>query len=192
MGTNLTPDNFPYPDKYDDVCEEIYLEKVRLYVINEAQKAITWYMVKKEFYKRWSRLIRILTIVFFTIGAIAPLIAALQFFISKATVDITQYGYIALAIAGSLLLLDRCFGFTTAWVRFITAATNIQKLITKFDSKYLLLCHDKHERCKNQLECIRNFITDVREEIVKESAAWVIEYSSNLSRLEEMVSKKVS
>lgn len=47
-GTNLTPDNFPYPNRHDDVCEENYLKITHHYVINGKQKAITWYMNLKE------------------------------------------------------------------------------------------------------------------------------------------------
>ena len=190
MGENLTPEKFPFPNKCSDICEDWYLEKVHQYVIDEAQGAISWYMGNKESNKRWSKRIRFFTILFITIGGIMPLVAVLEIPLHIRDWDITRYtisqfGYIALAIAGSLLLFDRCFGFTSSWVRFITAATNIQKLITEFDSQYMLaLCIKTKDRCEKQLYCIKKFIVDVRGEIVKESAAWAAEYSSNLAMLE--------
>lgn len=191
MGENLTPEKFPFPDKCSDICEDWYLEKVHQYVIDEAQGAISWYMGNKESNRRWSKRIRFFTILFIAIGGIMPLIAALEIPLhisnwNDSKYIISQFGFIALAIAGSLLLFDRSFGFTSSWVRFITAATNIQKLITEFDSSYILnLClKTNDQRRKGQLDCIMKFIVAVRGEIVKESAEWAAEYSSNLAMLE--------
>ena len=104
--------------------------------------------------------------------------------------DLKEAGYVALAIGGALLLFDRCFGLTSAWVRFITAATSIQKLLTEYNTDYLELCHTKKNRCEEQIKCIKKFLHDVREEIVKESAAWAGEYSTNLEMLEGLSNKK--
>lgn len=196
MGYNLSPGKIPFPDKSTDICDHWYVEKVHQYVIGEAQNAISWYMKNKESNRRWSKRIRFFVIVFITIGGIMPLIAALElsFYIrdwDNFKYNVNQLGYIVLAIAGFLFLFDRGFGFTSSWVRFITAATNIQKLITEFDSKYMCLCLEKNDQCKKQLDCIHKFIVDVRGEIVKESAAWAAEYSSNLGMLEGILKNEL-
>lgn len=194
MGGNLTPKKFPFPDKCKDVREPWYLEKLHQYAVDEAENIISWYLKNKEGNKCMSKWIRFFTIFFIAFGGAFLLISTvttsncdINLYICNFRCDISLCGYIAIAIAGSLLLFDRCFGFTSSWVRFITAATTIQKLITEFEPEYLLLCSEKKGRCKKQLDRIRRFSIDVRNVVAKESAAWAAEYSSNLARLEGLL-----
>jgi hypothetical protein len=191
MRENIIPEKPPFPIKFGDICEPEYLEKVHQYVGDEAQKAFSWYMKRKNWYANGSQLLRFFSILFIALGGIMPFVAVLEIPLfavwSNSGYKINQLGYIFFAIAGALLLFDRCFGFTSAWIRFVTTAVNIEKLRTKFEFEYLMEYCKKKDRCEKLLLCIEKFIVDLRVVIEKETATWAAEYSSNLARLEGLL-----
>jgi len=43
-----------------------------------------------------------------------------------------RWGYILIALGGDLFLFDRYFGFSTSWMRYMTAQMALQRNLEKF------------------------------------------------------------
>jgi len=84
--------------------------------------AIQWYIHKKRSKSRWSRVTRSLAIALGVVGALVPLVSPV-ISISLA------WGYTALGLAGGCVALDKLFGFSSSWMRYIQAEFELQHLL---------------------------------------------------------------
>jgi hypothetical protein len=113
------------------------LRILRAYVESQATGLLQWYYAKKIWKARMSSLLRVLTILFFTLGGLVPLIKAIAppgipIINSKDGFDFGQLGYLLIAIAAAWIALDRFFGFSSGWIRYITTALSIERSLDEF------------------------------------------------------------
>ena len=107
------------------------------------EDAISWYFRKKRWKARIGRLLRFLAIFLTTAGGLLPFVVASGLF--NDTDDRfkwSQLGYILLALAGGCVLLDKFFGFSSAWVRYVTTALALQRHLARFQFDWATLIVD--------------------------------------------------
>ena len=132
---NNNNDLTPYSElKFDWGSEhsEQSLNSVYLYSTKLASDAIDWYIYAKKKKKKGARIIRVLSIILAALAAILPTLSEL--FQQKDGTPLIRAGWttVALGVAGALLLLDRFFGFSSAWIRYIVAELQIKQLNEEF------------------------------------------------------------
>jgi hypothetical protein len=199
--------DFPLPTGSDNDAKCAYLTAVYNHTVETAKDAIGWYLINKVPQKRWARTIRLAAIFFTTIGGLIPLIAAskvLTMWTVSTTnsngaagtigIEFSQFGYVALALAGACILLDKYFGFSSAWIRYLTTATMLQRLLHEFclDWAALDVCREgQAPQFESLLRRAQTFITRVRTEVEKETADWAAEYRTNLAEMEKSVREQL-
>lgn len=169
----------------------VSLDKVFNYVSTEAQQAISWYLNKKRSKRIWAQLLRLGAILATTIAAIIPLLA--EIFVSDGKSAISPaWASVALILAVALIGLDRFFGFSSAWMRFLTTELKIRNALQLFQMNWEMQkaswkgaadptdeqIQDMLARCKAFLVQINNFLED-------EMAAWVREFQTALKQIDE-------
>jgi hypothetical protein len=165
-------------------------------VIKEAREQANWYSKKKGPISTTSRWIRQFAIILVSLGGIFPLVGA-------ATeqdiygINVTNWGYIAIALAGTLVLVDRFFGYSSAWIRYITAELEIRKQIKEFEMKW------KMETCDLDLvtvDCLKgrelmkiliDFSSLIDELVKQETNSWATEFQSNIAELQKTINSKL-
>jgi len=97
---------------------------------------------------------------------------------------------VLLGIATGAIALDRFFGYSSGWMRYITTALALEKSLSEFRLEWTrhiarLRGGPPAEPQLDQLilTCER-FSLAVRSQVEQETNAWVIEFQSNLSHLE--------
>jgi len=178
--------------KADDVIGSV--DRLYAYVEGQAAEAVGWYYRAKR-KKSWgSWLARFGTILFTAIGGAMPTIVATWGPRPEQLADQlrwNQYGYLALGSAALLLALDRFSGGSSGWMRYINTATRLESLIEELridwqkltmeiggatpGSASVILCLDR----------LKEFSLAIRNEIEKETQAWIAEFQSNLQQLEK-------
>src|SRR6516165_6273201 len=108
------------------------LNKVYLYSTQLAKDTIGWYISAKKKKKKGARIIRVLSIILAALAAILPTLSELFQHKNGTTVIRAGWTTVALAVAGSLLLLDRFFGFSSAWIRYIVAELQVKQINEEF------------------------------------------------------------
>jgi hypothetical protein len=187
--TNIIVEALPDLDwsKTDEALKTLYG-----FSCSVADEALQWYWSAKEDRKKWSRRLRFLAIVIAAFGALVPLVS---FGVSNP--NFASSGYVALAIAGTLITLDKLFGFSSTWMRYTVTATEIQTELVRFrmDWARLLSIHGGQPvRCADLepfLVRSRALIDLVRNKIEAETATWVAEYRSSLAALEKQVADQL-
>lgn len=163
------------------------LEKLRTQVEHIAQITIDWYLRRKERESKWSRWLRLAAIVFTTIGGLMPIVQGFNFF---PNILIGQAGYVCLALAAACVGCDHFFGFSTAWMRFMTTEAALQHDLAEFQMDWFLLLSEQGKEqpdatmTKRQLERLKIFRLQILKQVRAEMQVWVNEFHSILLQLE--------
>src|SRR5438067_1848615 len=119
---------------WKDPDVESSLAELRRYVESEAQRQISWYDGKKTRKAQVSMVLRFVAILLFVLGGLVPIIKAtlLPEVIAKLPFDFGQAGYLLIGVAAGCVGLDRYFGYSTGWIRYITTAMAIEKSLESY------------------------------------------------------------
>ena len=107
------------------------IEEIYRYVVCAATEAINWYEAAKIPKRRGARRLRVGAIIMVAVAGILPILS--QIFGAKSSVVIQPaWAAVALAIAVTLVALDRFFGFSSAWARYMTTGQAITAALNQF------------------------------------------------------------
>lgn len=185
------------PPSWKSGDEIASLESLRSYAEGYAGASIEWYYAKKPM-KAWvSRVLRILTIVATALGGLIPLVSWLAGGNSGSAIEkalsslrMNQFGYLSLGLAALFLALDRFFGSSTAWMRYIATAAAIETARESFRFDWARLTAGLGGRTPTETELqtlitrMTEFSATVRSLVESETKAWVAEFQTNLAELE--------
>jgi SMODS and SLOG-associating 2TM effector domain 2 len=164
---------------------EAALAQLYRYAEGRAIDAIDWYLADKRGRRIWSRGLRLLVIVLVTAGGLQPLLDA-----AAPGPGRTAWGYVLLALAAACIGLDRFFGISSGWMRSMTTAQALERRLEQLQYDWAAECARSASRTvdpkqvQNRLALLRTFSDDVAAQMQQETAEWVLEFQSNLLRLE--------
>jgi hypothetical protein len=161
-----------------------------------ANEAVQWYYVKKKSKARASQVCRALAIFFISIGGLTPVLGSVAAVSSKIP-GISEWGYVFLGIGASLIALDKFFGFSSGWTRYVLTAQLIQRTIYSFDLDWTKL----HARLGNQapqqtevdefLQTAKALYESILGQVAQETQQWAADFQQSISDLESMTKAKM-
>lgn len=165
------------------------VDKLFRWVESEALKAHDWYLVEKKAKSRASKIIRVIAVSAVTIGAVLPVVSLLTDGIVRS-----EFGYFALAVGGGSMLLDRAFGFSASWTRYMATASSLSKNIMKYQMAWTLWQASNTEVSNSSArqvieEIILPFSSEVAELIELETSSWSSDLSDNIAELRSSFSQ---
>lgn len=177
--------------KSDDVMQS--LRDLRIAVENEGQKAIGWYWKAKGSKCWFSRAIQFSALALTALGGIAPIVIQI---IRSCEVGIpTKFdsGTIAtlcIGLAAALLGLDKAFGFSSGWTRYVLTATSMTKLLHEFRMDWVagisvVNASPTAEQQAGLIQRAKDFITTIQGMVLQETKDWATEFQSNTAEMEK-------
>jgi hypothetical protein len=151
---------------------------------------LNWYLAEKKGKARWSRLLRVLSVTFITAGTLAPLIS-----VGTNNTKYAFWGYPVLALGAACIGLDRAFGFSSSWMRYLGAAAALQKMLIKYQLKWAELTASWTNGAPDMgqmhlaVEEIVNFAAQLSELVADETDSWITDFRGHVSQLEAEVSR---
>ena len=138
---NLSPREFPRDLKWgSDADAKGSLAALYAHAVATTEDAIGWYFRDKKWKARGAQALRAGAVVLTTAGGIIPFVVAIDPLKWGESVHrLSQLGYILLALAGGCVLLDKFFGLTSAWTRFVVTATALQRILAEFQFDWATL-----------------------------------------------------
>ncbi len=166
------------------------LNQLCAYAISQAQQSINWYFSKRQL-KRWfCRICRIGVILLTAFAGLLPLINEI---IGKEYAVNALWSAVALAVAATLIMLDRFYGFTSGWIRFLLTAQQLAQAleIFRFDVERQKLTWGQPEptpeRAAMLLGQIQQFHKQALGIVNDETKTWAAEFTEVLKQIDEQV-----
>jgi hypothetical protein len=191
---------------WDPAQPEVSLTQIHLYVLEEAAKSTAWYWKNKASKALWSRIIRFTVWALAAVGGLLPILAVLLKDIftnlsltKNSHLDLTNglWASLLLGIAAALLGLDKGFGFSSGWARYVLTATNIRKSLEEFRLDWTVLRAKAGspltaENVAPLIERAKQFRSDVEGLVLQETKDWVTEFQSTMQQMEKDVAAQLS
>ena len=160
-----------------------------LYVETQAQTAMEWYWARKKWKSRLSRTVQASSMLLAAAGGLAPVVVKL-WNPPGVPVDSGLWASLFLGVAASLLGLDKAFGYSTAWARYVMAATSIRKALEEFRMDWTqlsaqLTSNPSADDIAKLLQRAKDFRLAVENIVQQETKDWITEFQSNLAKLEK-------
>ncbi|HTQ53911.1 MAG TPA: SLATT domain-containing protein [Bryobacteraceae bacterium] len=162
------------------------------------QEAVDWYFKNKRWKRIWSRFIQGSAVVLAAAAGLIPILAVLLKPAGQAasSFDSGLVASLLVGLAASLLGLDKAFGFSTAWARYVLTATTIRKAVVEFQLDWISL---NAARCavpsaENTMALIqraKEFSSTVEGLVLQETKDWVTEFQANMAQLEKDVNAQL-
>jgi len=168
------------------------LQKLSNYVEEEAQKTISWYWRNKRaksFFSQWTQF---LAVALTSTAAITPIVGQLLPNGVLSTLKQPLWASLLVGLAAALLALDKAFGFSSGWARYVMAATNIRKSLEEFRMDWAVLIakagpSPTPEQVEALIQRAKEFRIAVEGMVLQETKDWVTEFQNNMAQLEKDV-----
>ena len=156
-----------------------------------ATEAIRWYLLSKQGKKRCAQSLRLGVISLTALAGLIPILGELHVFPFS-----TAWASAALGFAALLLAIDKFFGCSTAWMRFIAAEHEIRQCLHEFQMDYEieLASWDGAEPDVEQTQKILNrckvFLYQVDGIIRQETDKWLAEFQDAIKQIDSAAAAK--
>ncbi|HEX8744775.1 MAG TPA: SLATT domain-containing protein [Thermoleophilaceae bacterium] len=185
MSADLDPGKFPRVSWSQGQLGDS-LQAVYEWVDGEAERTARWYLDEKRPKARRSRRLRGLAILFASAGAAVPFVNALA-----SDVEL-ELGYLLFAVAAAFVGFDRFFGYSTAWMRYLTAEQRIESVRTQFQFRWAAALAEQGddpltaEAAVRLLDVLREAAEAIAAEVQSETATWISEFRTNMAELRQL------
>ena len=188
---NLLPKNtYAKEPDYSDPLK--VLETLACDVDRRTVESIQWYLIYKKWPKRLSQWVRVLAVLLFTLGGLAPLLNTYQ---PMAAYQLDHLGYIFIALGAAILGLNKFFGFSSTWVRYMKTQLALQSALEKFRQDWIFwrmqvvkgqLTLDQTAVATKRLGDYQKQLTDLATAELQE---WITEFQNEMAALQAAVDK---
>jgi hypothetical protein len=175
------------------------IAEIHSYVIKEAGKSIQWYWRAKRSKAVPSQLIRFSAWALAAVAGILPVVGSLFKNSLPVNTDLANglWASLLLGIAAALVGLDKAFGYSSGWARYVLTATNIHKTLEEFRMEWADLLAKAGstptpESIAQLIDRARKFRTDVDGLVLQETKDWVTEFQSSMSQMEKDVVAQIA
>jgi hypothetical protein len=185
-------DMLDFPELRWGMEEEVVASLRALYEHAEASaaQAIGWYIRAKSGKGLWSRTLRVAAILLTTLGGLAPVLASIGWLGGARGLLVGQLGYVFLGLAAAAVALDRFFGFSSGWMRYINTAQTLQRLLAEFRFDWAVFGVQLSGRAPDadqvqiMIQRVKEFVLAVNYEVAQETQVWIADFQSSLAEIE--------
>lgn len=165
------------------------------YVVDGTSQAINWYLVARGPKRRWAQRLRVGSIIMVAVAGVLPVLSQILN-VGNSVVIQPAWAAVALAIAVALVALDRFFGFSSAWARYIASGQAICAALNQFrldwqKSSAEFPANGPTQDSINQLlDLAKTLVMKTDDLIQAETLQWVKEFRETLTEIERSASNK--
>jgi SMODS and SLOG-associating 2TM effector domain 2 len=175
------------------------LAEVHSYVIREAGKSIHWYWRAKRSKAFPSQFIRFSAWMLASVGGLLPVVGSLFKISLPGGTELANglWASLFLGIAAALLGLDKAFGYSSGWARYVLTATNIRRTLEEFRIDWAELMAEAGtsptaESVAPLIDRAKKFRTDVEVLVLQETKDWVTEFQNSMVQMEKDIVAQVA
>lgn len=187
---NIRPEE-PDRIRWDSSTPANSLQSIQELVELEGQKAIDWYWSAKRWKRIPSQSIQFLALLLTAAAGLIPIIVQLAKNGGAARdFDSGPLASLCVGIAAALLGLDKAFGYSSGWTRYVLTATSMTKLLHEFrmDSVALAAAAAEPPTMEQRAAMIqraKEFVSAIQGMVAQETKDWATEFQSNMAQMEK-------
>jgi hypothetical protein len=188
---NIRPEE-PDSIAWDSADPAKSLQDIRNVVELEGQKAIDWYWKAKRWKRIPSQGIQFVALLLTAAAGLVPIIVQLVKNWGKAPkeFDSGPLASLFVGIAAALLGLDKAFGYSTGWTRYVLTATSMTKLLHDFRMDWVALSSatavpPTTEQKAGMIQRAKDFVSAIQGAVAQETKDWATEFQSNMAQMEK-------
>ncbi len=193
-----------YSPNWDPARPMESLKEIHDYAIDQAIKSTDWYWKHKGAKAFFSQVVRFFAWILAAVSGILPIVASLIYSADqKSTWQSPLIPSLLLGIAAALLGLDKAFGYSTGWARYVLTATNIRKILEQFrlDWAELMAQSGISGQGNNPItatqvapliECAKQFRIEVENQVLQETKDWITEFQTNTAQMEKDIATQIA
>lgn len=187
---NLRVPGFPELSWQTDEDRRSSLEALFGYAETHAESAYAWYIRHKWSKRFGSQVIRCTVLLLAGLGGLAPFVVT-TFFEDRP--ELVNLGYLLLGAAAILVAIDKFYGFSNGWMRYIRASQELKRALAEFRFRWAE--HEASwgssapdpEQTGEALAAIEEFVLEVEDQVIEETRQWIAEFKRNLAAMDRSV-----
>jgi hypothetical protein len=161
------------------------LRGYRAYVEAEALQSMGWYWRSKRSVRLLASGLQYVRVLLMALAAIIPIVGQLT---GSPLLSNALLASLLVGTAAALQAADKHLGISTAWVRYVLAATQIRKALEEFRMDWILLLaktgpNPAARQAEAFLQLAKKFRVTVEALVSQDTQAWATEFQSNLSAI---------
>ena len=167
------------------------LQDIRTVVETEGQKAIDWYWKAKRWKRIPSQSIQFLALMLTAAAGLAPIMVQLLKSPERfKDFDSGPLASLFVGLAAALLGLDKAFGYSSGWTRYVLTATSMTKLLQEFRLDWVALSAaaaspPAREQQIAMIQRAGDFVSTIQSMVAQETKDWATEFQSNIAQTEK-------
>ena len=179
--------------RWDQDQLEFSLDRIYQFAKYQAESAMAWYRRSKRSKRIWARVLRVVAIIATALAGIIPVLS--QIFADETGQPAwpvnPAWASVAVAVGVTALGLDRFFGFSSAWIRFMTTELKVDERLKAFQFEWeteRLSWQGRpptYEQCRDGIVRCATFTNEVSRMVQEETQVWVEEFQAVLKKLDE-------
>jgi SMODS and SLOG-associating 2TM effector domain 2 len=175
---------------WDTADVEGSLSRLKAFASSRAAEAVSYYRRIKQPKKWWATRLRVLSLVFAGISGILPLLSQIWADSRGRPVIAPAWASVALALAAGAVAIDRYFGFSSAWMRFMASELKISRALDQFEldweaTRAGIGVETAGDTASLLMDRARHFVADVADIVGGETAQWMSEFRETMRQLDE-------
>lgn len=192
-----------YLPNWDPARPNESLTEIHNYAIDQAIKSTDWYWKHKGAKAFFSQVVRFSAWILAAVSGILPILANLYKADPNNAFQSPLVPSLLLGIAAALLGLDKAFGYSTGWARYVLAATNIRKTLEQFRLDWAELMAQSGisappanpitaTQVAPLIERAKQFRVEVENLVLQETKEWITEFQTNTAQMEKDIATQIA
>lgn len=182
--------------QWDQANVEASLNEVCEFVLEEAERQSHWYRRKAGPKRVLSQSVRVIAVLSAASAGVLPILSQIFANESGSPVVHPAWATVAVGIGLGALALDRFFGFSTGWMRFITTEMTMSSKIEEFRLETSVENMGRQgkpptsDQANATLSRCAAFASEMSGFALEETRAWVLEFQENLKDLDDRLTAR--
>lgn len=172
---------------FEDPTDQIEaLTRLYSHTVTKAEGNIRWYTRNAKLKKGRAQIIRLVSLTLLGMGSVTPILIDLM----NRRIAIQEHqippsiASLIIAAGTGLIALDRFWGYSTAWMRFLTTEMQIKSILETFEFDWHTQINGRESKSAGFVEDMINRCATLRDKINsivhEETRTWVDEFQASL------------
>jgi SMODS and SLOG-associating 2TM effector domain 2 len=190
IANELTRRDSSHSFEWDDDSVDESLRELKAFATSRASRAIGYYQDVRRPKKWWAVRLRVIALICAGLSGILPLVSQIFTDSSGKPVVPPALASVFLALAAGAIAIDRYFGFSTAWMRFMASELRLSRALDQFEldweaTRAGINSQPAGTLTQAMMKQAKDFVSDVATIVGEETEQWVAEFRETIRQLDE-------